>query len=106
MKELPKFKVYRREDVIIFVERVFSHPNKPEESFFRYLVEYDDGHYGAEFSLDYFINPELPTKSQWNGLKKKMRRHNKRVFVFKEYKLVSCDDPRSCGFVEFGFFAD
>ena len=105
MTDLPKFKAYKHEDVIIFITRVLSHPNKSEETFFQRLIEYEDGHYAAEFSLSYFVATDKPTKSQWTSLKKKMRRHNKKIFVFKEYRLVICGDSLQCGYVEFGFFA-
>src|SRR4051812_37069846 len=105
MKDLPKFKAQKNEDVIEFITRVFTHPNKPEESYFRRLIEYEDGHYGAEFNLSYFISTDVPTKSQWNSLKKKLRRHDKKTFVFKEHCIVPCDNTVSCGLIEFGFFA-
>jgi hypothetical protein len=105
VKDLPKFKAQKREDVICFMTQVLTHPNKPEESYFRRLIEYEDGHYGVEFSLDYFRSTEVPTKSQWNSLKKKLKRHDKKAFVFKEHALISCNDPHLCGVLEFGFFA-
>jgi len=105
VKELPKFKAQQREEVIGFVTQVLTHPTKPDESYFRRLIEYEDGHYGVEFRLAYFVSTEVPTKSQWNSLKKKLKRHDKKAFVFKEHRMTLCDDSTPCGFFEFGFFA-
>jgi len=105
VKDLPQFKVRKQEDVVEFITRVLTQPNKPEVSYFRRLVEYEDGHYGVEFSLGYFISTEVPTKSQWNSLKKKLKRRDKKVFVFKKHNVILCDASAWCGFLEFGFFA-
>jgi hypothetical protein len=104
VKDLPKFKARSREHVMGFISGVLTQPNKPTETYFRRLVEYEDGHYGAEFSLSYFASAEVPTKSQWNSLKKKLKRHDKKAFVFKEHRIIPCDDATGCGFLEFGFF--
>ena len=109
MKELPKFKAHRQEEVVNFITQVLSYPNKPEESYFRRLVEYEDGHYGVFFSLGYFVSTEIPTKSQWNSLKKKLKRHDRKVFVFKDHRITPCNAPNNtnpCGYLEFGFFAN
>lgn len=109
MKELPKFKREGRQAVERLLIQVFTHPNEPEVSHFRRLVAYDDGHYAAVFSLGYFVETDVPTKSQWNSLKKKLKRHDKRVFVFKEQQIVLCEDfdtEARCGQVEFGYFAE
>ncbi len=108
MKDLPEFKRANRDYVTGFVTQLLTHPNQPEQSYFRRLVEYSDGHYGIVFSLSYFLPTEAPTKSQWNSLKKKFKRHDKRIFVLKEHSVIGCgapDDPERCGCLEFGFFA-
>ncbi len=106
MKDLPQFKRRQRDAVARFLIPVFMRPSQTE-SHFRRLIEYEDGHYGAVFSLGYF-GLDTPTKSQWNSLKKKLKRHDKQVFVFKEHTLAPCSpselEPR-CGLIEFGFFA-
>jgi hypothetical protein len=104
MKDLPEFKTQHREFVIDFLRQVFTHPNQEESHFVR-LVEHKDGHYSAVFSLSYFASAETPTKSQWNSLKKKLKRHDKRIFVFKEHSVIDCDAPAGCGSLDFGFFA-
>ena len=108
MKPLPEFKSQSRGNVVRFLTQAFTHPNDPDTTYFHQLVEYDDGHYAAVFNLDYFADTDIPTKSQWNSLKKKLKRHDKRVFVFKEQRVIPCengDAPSRCGEIEFGFFA-
>lgn len=106
MKELPEFKTQRREFVTEFLRQVFSHPNQEQSHFVR-LVEHSDGHYSVIFSLGYFAETNNePTKSQWNSLKKKLKRHDKRIFVFKDHSVIDCDAPWiRCGSLDFGFFA-
>lgn len=104
MKDLPEFKTQGRERVTAFLTQLLTHPNQPQSHFVR-LVEHEDGHYGVVFSLSYFAPTEPPTKSQWNSLKKKLKRHDKRIFVFKDHSLVECEAPAGCGALEFGFFA-
>ena len=85
-----------------FVKSVFT------ESFVKLTVE-DDGRCRAIFKQSYFVlqgdNTE-PSKSQWSTLKKKLKRHNRGVFVFKDTGETSCadesDDP--CLYIDFGFF--
>jgi hypothetical protein len=114
VKDLPEFKRFGKDFVTQFANQVLAHPNQPEHSYFRRLIQYEDGHYGVVFSLDYFAladnstPADAPTKSQWNSLKKKLKRHDKRVFVFKEHTIEGCnapDDSARCGCLEFGFFA-
>jgi hypothetical protein len=108
MKDLPEFRRFSHNYVIALATQIMTHPNQPDHSYFRRLVEYEDGHYAAVFGLEYFGASETPTKSQWNSLKKKFKRHDKRIFVFKEHTLEGCgspDDDARCGAVEFGFFA-
>ncbi|GAB4574806.1 MAG: hypothetical protein Kow0077_23170 [Anaerolineae bacterium] len=72
------------------------------------LKVYDDGHYRALFAPDYFIlrpGETAPSKSQWNSLKKKMKRHHPGVFVFKQHGTAMHNND-VCYFIEFGFFAD
>jgi hypothetical protein len=104
MKELPEFKTQRREFVTEFLRQVFTHPNQDRSHFVR-LVEYPDGHYSAVFSLSYFASGDEPTKSQWNSVKKKLKRHDKRIFVFKDHSVIDCDASARCGSLDFGFFA-
>lgn len=69
----------------------------------------DDGACRAIFKTGYFVlqgdNTE-PSKSQWSTLKKKLKRHNKGVFVFKETGTTPCTEnsDTECYYVDFGFF--
>lgn len=105
MKDLPEFQHRSQAVVAAFLEQALTHPNLPEKSYFRQLIPYEDGHFRVIFSLDYLGNVENPSKSQWNSLKKKLKRHDKRIFVLKEHGLMPCDSGEErCGFVEFGYF--
>lgn len=108
MKDLPEFKRLNRDFVTSLAAQLLTRPEQPEQTYLRRLAEYDDGHYGAVFSLAYFVGTDEPTKSQWSSLKKRLKRHDRRVFVFKEHSLVPCEtagDGERCGCLEFGFFA-
>jgi hypothetical protein len=110
MKPLPRFQKHDPDKVKHFVSQVFSRIERPEDTFVFDVVEYEDGHCRVFFSPGYF-GRDLPSKSQWNSLKKKMKRHNKRVFVFKEHGKItrtntdSTVDDSDCYYIDFGFFA-
>lgn len=101
MKPLPPFVPHQHDYVWRFIENVLSHPES-DHTYLLDLIEYDDHHYRAVFSADYFHRDEMiidePTKSQWNTLKKKLKRHNRSIFVLKQYGMI---DERA--YLEFGF---
>lgn len=101
MKPLPTFVQHHHDYVATFITGVLMHPDK-DDSYFIDLVEYDDHHFRVIFSTDYFHRDEghqgEPTKSQWNTLKKKLKRHNRSVFVLKEHGLLG-----EKAYLEFGF---
>jgi len=78
------------------------------------LQPYEDGHFRAIFQKTHFTIHEgatEPSKSQWNTLKKQMKRRNRGVFIFKEHGKVACpegqqedDTDDECYYVDFGFF--
>ena len=82
------------------------------------LIAYEDGHFRAVFKSSYFTLQEgqtEPTKSQWSTLKKKMKRHDGHVFVFKKHGEINCrqvgknispNASYKCLYVDFGFFAE
>lgn len=106
MKELPEFQHRSLEVVATFLTQTLTHPNAPEETYFRRLIPFEDGHFRAVFSLAYLGNVETPSKSQWNSLKKKLKRHDKRIFIFKDHGFEPCDPPdERCGYIDFGYFA-
>lgn len=70
------------------------------------LIAYEDGHYRAIFKPDYFVlTGDAPTKSQWNTLKKHLKRIDDQVFIFKEHGDVPCGDGERCYYLDFGFFS-
>ena len=115
--ELPRFKKRRYMDVMQFINRVLTNPGVGPQSHLYRLIEYDDGHYRAIFSPTYFQHSDgrtEPSKSQWGTLKKRMKRYQKSVFIFREYGEVDCtsgeahpsdSNDETCYYVDFGFFA-
>jgi hypothetical protein len=100
--DLPEFEKRPQYQVLPYVKEVFT------KNFAR-LIEYDDGHYRVIFKSSYFVLPEgaeEPSKSQWGTLKKKMKRHHKGVFIFKETGKADCEGGQGdCYYLDFGFFA-
>lgn len=112
MQNLPAFKPRPRRAVIAYLTAVFAGHGEDDTSYFHRLVEYPDGHYRAFFRPAYFKlaadQPE-PSRSQWNTLKKKMKRHNAQVFIFRAHGTAPCDESEApdtpCYYIDFGFFA-
>ncbi len=79
------------------------------------LHEFEDGHFRAIFAASYFQAPagrERPSKSQWNTLKKRLKRRDRTIFVFREYGEIDCEKAEiserreTCFFLDFGFLPD
>lgn len=70
---------------------------------------YPDGHFRVIFKETYFKRSdgqEAPSKSQWGTLKKRLKRRDSRLFVFKESgKINNTPQQEACYFLDFGFFA-
>jgi hypothetical protein len=69
----------------------------------------DDGRCRAIFKKSFFTLNEgetEPSKSQWSTLKKKLKRHNRGVFIFKETGETACAEGSSdkCFYIDFGFY--
>lgn len=101
--DLPEFDVQTaKRKALTFAKAIFK------DHFERLIIE-DDGKCRAIFSTDYFVlqgdNTE-PSKSQWSTLKKKLKRHNRGVFVFKDTGTTACTDgnAKECYYIDFGFF--
>lgn len=109
MTDLPDFRKMKREDVEQRIGVLLTNEYQtPPKNHVRELIEYDDGHYRALFDPAYFILPEgqtEPTKSQWNNLKKKIKRHESRIFLFKEYGAMMQAGERLY-YLDFGWFAN
>ena len=107
MKDLPAFKARPRDQVMTLVHRVLMLDSHSDHSYLHELVAHDDGHYRVLFDPAYFVlQPERdePSKSQWSNLKKKFKRHDPNVFVFKEYGTQMVNG-KAYAFLDFGFFA-
>ncbi len=98
MTDLPDFRQPPDDYVQGFAETVFG------ASVLQAVEQQAGGYYRATFATGYFtLQPghTEPSKSQWNTLKKRMKRINPGVFVFKAHGT----EGDTC-YVDFGFFAD
>ncbi len=107
--ELPAFRKVRRRYAASIVHNALS---GPKGSALLQLIEYDDHHFRALFDLAYFqLAPgsSLPSKSQWNTLKKKLKRRERSIFIFREYGTIDCRERNitpaagACLYLDFGF---
>lgn len=107
MKPLPAFKIRPRDQVMTLANRVLMLDSHSDHSYLHDLIAYEDGHFRLIFDLAYFVLQPGQTeasKSQWSSLKKKFKRHEPNVFVFKEHGIIT-DKGRRYGYLDFGFFA-
>ena len=107
--ELPAFRKVRRRYAASIVHNALSGPSG---SALLQLIEYDDHHFRAVFNLTYFqlaAGSSLPSKSQWDTLKKKLKRRERSIFIFREYGTVDCHARKkattadTCLYLDFGF---
>ena len=107
--ELPEFRKVKRSYAASIIHGVLS---GPRGSSLLELVEYDDHHYRAVFSSKNFQSAAgngLPSKSQWNTLKKRLKRRDRSIFVFRDHGPIECgaslSDPSgaTCLYLDFGF---
>lgn len=110
--DLPEFDRRPYQKVHGFISRALTHG---EQTSLKKLIAYKDGHYRALFSADFFTLAEdrtEPSKSQWNTLKKRLRRMDNKVFVLKQHGTADCDTGshetvnQACYYIDFGFFKD
>jgi len=109
MKDLPSFRPRPLEAVQDFIAEVLTNPHVAPETCLRELIPFKAGHSRALFAPAYFVlspGTGAPSKSQWSGLKKKLKRHNPAVFVFKECGSIRNRAGEACLYIDFGFFAD
>ncbi len=109
MSTLPKFRKMRRDDVEAFINALLTQKHElPPRQYLRQLIEYDDKHFRAIFEPSYFMLAEgqsEPSKSQWNNLKKKIKRHDSRIFLFKEHGTIQVAGEKLY-YLDFGFFLE
>lgn len=72
------------------------------------LIEYDDCHFRAVFARSYFqlsAGNDAPSKSQWSTLKKKLKRRDRSIFVFRAHGELEQASAESASnyFLDFGF---
>jgi len=72
------------------------------------LIEYDDGRFRVVFAASYFqvqAGKKGPSKSQWSTLKKKLKRRDRTIFVFRDHGAVntSASDSAVHYYLDFGF---
>ncbi len=107
--ELPDFRRVSKTYAATFINSVLS--GAGGASLLR-LIEFEDHHFRAIFKVSYFQLAEAagsPSKSQWNTLKKKMKRRNRSVFIYRQYGQIACDESErgeskpACLYLDFGF---
>jgi len=107
-EELPEFKPVKEAYVRQFIHGVLV--GVGGASLVK-LTSYDDNHFRAVFKMSYFQlaeGSEMPSKSQWNTLKKKIKRRNHSVFIFRDYGQINCSEDdiaelSQCLYLDFGF---
>lgn len=107
MKSVPRFRRRTRDAVEAYASRALAH--EAEATYLRRLIAFDDGHFRAVFDPAYFrlAAGQAPSKSQWNTLKKRFKRLDPTVFLFKEHGETRCDPDQpdmNCYYLDFGFF--
>jgi hypothetical protein len=106
VKDLPQFKHRKHEDVLAFISKILINEISDETHLIE-LLDYEDGHFRVLFKPSYFVlqkDQTEPTKSQWNSLKKKVKRHEPTAFVFKEHGEVGTKDKQY--YLDFGFLPE
>jgi hypothetical protein len=104
--ELPRFAKRKPEQVEAWIRTALTNPRTASTSALRALIAFEDGHFRAIFSPTYFALAEgaaAPSKSQWNTLKKHLKRIEPRLFIFKEHGAVEFQGE-ACLYLDFGFF--
>lgn len=100
---LPEFDVTEaKRKALPFVNSIFT------DKLSKLQIE-EDGRCRAIFKKSFFSMSEGQTeasKSQWSTLKKKLKRHNRGVFIFKETGETACGETseESCYYIDFGFY--
>jgi hypothetical protein len=107
--DLPSLRFIAWERALAYAQEVFTNKQVASETLLLRLEKIEaTQHYRACFSPRYFVLSEgaqAPSKSQWNTLKKRMKRIHPRVFIFKGQDQTQLEDGTPCYTLEFGFFA-
>ena len=105
--ELPEFRRVKR----AYAARVIHSALTNERgSALLELIESDDGRFRVVFAASYFqiqSGQAGPSKSQWNTLKKKLKRRDRTIFVFREHGVLDASAAgsarRYCYYLDIGF---
>ena len=107
--DLPQFRKVKRSYAAAIIHRALS---GPRGAALLQLIEFDDHHFRAVFDLKHFQLAEgkkLPSKSQWNSLKKRLKRRDRSIFIFRQYGRIDCAAQgkhlaaNTCLYIDFGF---
>ncbi|MCY4064577.1 MAG: hypothetical protein OXG53_19605 [Chloroflexi bacterium] len=110
--DLPRFRKVKRRYAASIVHSALS---GPQGSALLQLLEFDDGHFRAVFDSSYFQlveGKDGPSKSQWNSLKKRLKRRDRSLFIFRQYGRIDCRDQGTTPsadtrlYIDFGFLWD
>ena len=108
-RELPRFRKVKHQYAASLINAVLTGAQGASLS---RLIEYNDHHFRVIFRQRYFqlsAGAASPSKSQWNTLKKKLKRRNRLIFVFREYGSCDCENApggitgKECFYLDFGF---
>lgn len=111
-KELPRFRKVKRRYAASIIHSALS---GPQGSALLQLLEFEDRHFRAVFDISYFQLAEgkdMPSKSQWNSLKKRLKRRDRSIFIFRQYGRIDCEaqgktpSALTCLYIDFGFLWD
>jgi len=101
--QLPAFIRRDRDDVFELMRGLLTNPfQQPPTSHLKAVIPYDDGHFRVLFDPAYFIlaaGADAPSKSQWNTLKKRLKRHEPTLFIFKQHGTQGAALYLDIGFV-------
>ncbi len=107
--ELPPFRRVKRRYAASIIQSALS---GPRGSALLKLQEYEDGHFRVIFSASHFqvaAGRELPSKSQWNSFKKRLKRRDRTIFIFRKYGELDCAGAgitrrgETCLYLDFAF---
>ena len=108
MRALPRFRRRDPEQVEPFIAHILTNKVDPRTTL-RRLIERQDHSFRAVFEARFFVLSEgetEPTRSQWNNLKKKLKRAAPDTFIFKEHGREDCAPGKpGCYYIDFGYFA-
>lgn len=110
--DLPRFRKVKRRYAASLVHSALS---GPQGSALLQLLEFDDHHFRAIFDVSYFQPVKgncAPSKSQWNSLKKRLKRRDRSIFIFRQYGPLDCEaagkspSANTRLYIDFGFLWD